>query len=149
MFRPESMIGAMMTDAFPEGDDIELPIGPVTQIDSITYVDEDEVVQTIETTAYTLDDTSKPQRVIPATDTEWPATAEVANAVRVRFRAGYSLPDESPVVIALPRVAKVAMLLVIVHLYENRGLAVDRALSEVPFGPKSWLSQLRVRKGWA
>ena len=54
-----------------------------------------------------------------------------------------------PVVIALPRVAKVAMLLVIVHLYENRGLAVDRALSEVPFGPKSWLSQLRVRKGWA
>lgn len=139
----------LVLDAFPEGGDIELKVGPVTAIESITYVDEDGAEQTVDSAAYTLDETSTPQWVMPAVDTEWPATLEAANVVRVRFRAGFSLPDESPVVIALPKKAMIAMLLVIVHLYENRGVAVDRALAEVPMGPKSWLSQMRVRRGWA
>lgn len=136
-------------DAFPEDGDIRLPIGPALSIESVVYVDDEEAEITLAPTDYTLDAASVPQWLIQANDVTWPVAKEVANAVTIRYQAGYSLPNESPVVKPLPKTFRVAMLMLIVHLYENRGAGVEKALSEVPFGVKSMLDWKRVRRGWA
>lgn len=74
-------------DEFP-ADSIELPRGPVTSITSITYVDTFEATQTLSNTLYTLDDYSTPCWAVPAVDTDWPNTLEIANAVKVRYVVG-------------------------------------------------------------
>lgn len=136
-------------DEFPAENSIVLPIGPVTSVYEITYLDADGVEQTLAPTDYTFDDVSVPQRVVLNPDVTWPETDAVINAVRIGFYAGYDTPGTSPTGFVLPRRARIAMLLVLTHLYENRGIAVDRALSEVPEGPKCWLDPIRRRRGWA
>lgn len=81
-------------DEFP--DEIKLIWPPVLSITSVSYIDEDGNPQTLDPSLYVLDSKSEPAWLLPATDTEWPATAEVANAVTVRYPAGYgsSCPEE-------------------------------------------------------
>lgn len=136
-------------DEFPEDGDIRLPIGPVLAIESVTYVNEEEAEITLGSTQYTLDKNSVPQWLIRANGVTWPTAKEVANAVTVRFIAGFSLPGDSPVVKALPKQFRIAMLMLITHLYENRGAGMDKALQLVPLGVKSMLDWKRVRRGWA
>lgn len=91
-------------DAFPEGGEaIKLRRGPVTAITSVTYVDEDGTTQTLSASNYSLDDYSVPPRVVPAYNTEWPSTRDVANAVKVRYVAGWTA-------LTLPKSVKTAML---------------------------------------
>ena len=74
-------------DEFPAGD-IQLPQGPVTSITSVKYYDTAEVLQTMDSADYSLDDYSDPQWLSPAYDTEWPDTLATVNAVKVRYVAG-------------------------------------------------------------
>lgn len=76
-------------DEFPgTSDAIELRHGPVTAITSVSYVDEDEVTQTLVSSDYTLDDYQNPAWLLPAYNTEWPSTLDTANAVKVRYATG-------------------------------------------------------------
>lgn len=118
-------------DEFPDGP-IELTRGPVASITSISYVDEAEASQTLSSLLYTLDDYGISGWAIPAVDTEWPTTAEVANAVKVRYVAG-----------TLPAAVKSAMLLMVGHLYESRE-AAGPAVHELPLGVKALLDTVKV-----
>lgn len=117
-------------DAFPSGA-IELPQGPVTGIVSIQYVATDGSLLTLTPQAYVLDDYSTPQWVLQAQDYEWPATREVANAVRVRYTSG-----------DMPYEVKAALLLMTANLYEKRGDADGEI-------PRSATALLDVVKVWA
>lgn len=78
-------------DAFP-ADAILLGWGPVQSIASIKYIDTDGVQQTMDAADYSLDKDSNEQVgfvLRAATITAWPSTLDTANAVRVRFVAGY------------------------------------------------------------
>ena len=97
----------LVLDAFPEGDDIELPIGPVTQIDSITYVDEDGATQTLSSGAYTTDLGSEPAHVWPVYGTSWPATRAQRGAVTVVYVTGHSTTA------AIPKAIRQALLLLV------------------------------------
>lgn len=119
-------------DAFPDGA-IAIERGPVVSITSVKYIDVDGVEQTLSNTLYTLDDYSQTPWVIPAVDTEWPDTEEVANAVKVRYQAG-SLPDA----------VKSALLLTVGHLYENREASTPVETFELPFGAKALLDTVKV-----
>lgn len=80
-------------DEFPASDAaIELPLGPVTALTSITYTDTDGGAQTL--TGAQLDDYSVPARLFPAYGTSWPATRCVPNAVKVRYVAGGAAPEQ-------------------------------------------------------
>jgi uncharacterized phiE125 gp8 family phage protein len=75
-------------DAFPEVE-IELGNPPVISITSIKYIDEAGTEQTLNPLAYVLDKDNHPGWALPAEGYEWPTTLDTANAVRVRFVAGF------------------------------------------------------------
>lgn len=93
-------------DAFPAGP-IELKQGPALSITSIKYLDAAGVEQTLSPSNYTLDDYSLQSWALCAT--EWPASGDFANAVKVRYQAGN-----------LPPAVQSALLLTVANLYENR-----------------------------
>lgn len=109
-------------DRFPSV--IRLPITPVEEITSISYVDSDGDTQTLAASAYTADVYSKPARIVPAYGTSWPTARSVPNAVTVRFVAGYgsgATPAEIP-----ERIIQ-AMRLALTTAYAMRG---DREAAE-------------------
>jgi uncharacterized phiE125 gp8 family phage protein len=81
-------------DDFPE--EIELIKLPVSSIDSIKYIDQDGAEQTITATNYGIDDYSPRHWVIPVSGYSWPVPLDSANAVKVRYVAGYGSASDVP-----------------------------------------------------
>jgi uncharacterized phiE125 gp8 family phage protein len=120
-------------DSFPDGA-IKLPRGPVTSITSVIYIDASEDSQTVSDADYALDDYSTPLWAVPAHDTSWPSTLDAANAVKVRYVAGYA---------ACPNAAKAAILLMVAWLNENRGDSIQPDDIQPP-AAKSLLNTIKV-----
>lgn len=121
-------------DAFPVGA-IDLPGVPVTSITSIKYIDVAGTEQTLVNTAYSLNDYGITARAERAFGTTWPSTQTVANALKVRYVAGY-------VAGTLPRTVRAALLLFVGHLYENRqevSVATMIKTEQLPMGVKALL----------
>lgn len=109
----------LIIDAFPDAE-IRLDKPPVTSITSVKYIDASGTQQTLLSTAYALDADKLPGYLFPALNTSWPATLDVANAVRVRFKCGYAT---TPALLAEAAPGLPDWLLVQVQtLYENRDL---------------------------
>jgi len=83
----------LVLDAFPYDSDIELAHPPVQSITSIKYVANNAEL-TLATDKYTLDNEKEPCWVLSVDG--FPATDDVANAVRVRYLAGYANVDAVP-----------------------------------------------------
>jgi uncharacterized phiE125 gp8 family phage protein len=69
---------------------IRLERPPVIAVTSVTYTDTDGASVVLDPSAYTLDNSSEPPRLVPTYGTTWPAAQASVNAVRVRYTAGYS-----------------------------------------------------------
>lgn len=108
-------------DCFPELP-IRLEKSPVSAISEVAYIDSDGTPDTVESDDYNADLKSEPARLVPAYGESWPDTQDIQNAVQIEFTAGYS--DAASV----PGPIKAAMLLIIGHLYENRGDEGHRAM---------------------
>ena len=115
----------LLLDAFPWRDDvaIRLPLAPVREVVSITYIDEAGAEQTWEAAQYVVDSDTAPGRIFPAHDFCYPSTEERPNAVTVRFTVGYqddidspSPPPEEDV----PEPLRQAMLLKVQELYDGK-----------------------------
>lgn len=122
------MVWEVRFDEFPTDDvsgytvtrnEIYLPRPPINEIVKFTYLDEDDVKQDF--TDYRLIRYDQYAKVV-ATDT-WPTTN---GGVVIRYQAGIQGFTPYPV--------KQWILLEVAHLYRNRELAVERALSALPFG---------------
>ena len=142
-------------DEFP-ADEIELPHPPAVRIEQVTYVTTDSAGDLVEETVaaedYTLDRYLEPGWVTPAINTTWPTASAVINAVKVRYVAGYQVPEpdsSAEDADALPGAIRAALLLMVGHLYENRAAASDKATTEVPLGVDALLRPYRVRLGMA
>lgn len=75
-------------DSFPTAE-VGLGMPPVANVLSVKYLDVTGVEQTVDDTLYAVDLDSAPGWVLPAYGHCWPQTMCTANAVRVRFLAGY------------------------------------------------------------
>lgn len=105
----------LVLDAFPVNNDIELMYPPVQSIVSVKYMDAlTSTETTLATNQYSLDSDSEPGWIMPAIGVTWPATLDVANAVRIRFIAGYA--DATKV----PKNIKHWILLTVANYYANR-----------------------------
>jgi uncharacterized phiE125 gp8 family phage protein len=124
---------------------ISLPMSPVESILSVKYVDADGNEQTWDPANFILDTWSDVNVIYTATGVSWPPTGVVPNAVKVRYVAGYSLPDDSPLSYPLPKAIKAAMLLMLGHLYEAREATSELKLEEIPLGVSSLLERYRLR----
>lgn len=88
----------LVLDAFPPDADIDLLLPDVQSIASVTYYDPAGVLQTMSPAAYALDADSTPCWLLAVS--QWPATKQLANAVRIRYVVGYgpavsSVPDNT------------------------------------------------------
>jgi len=99
--------------------EIIVPRPPVNQILSFTYLDENDVRQDF--TDYRLVRYDQYAKITP--DEEWPTTN---GQVIIRYEAGLGCQVPYPV--------KQWILLNVSHLYRNREMTVERALSTMPFG---------------
>lgn len=119
-------------DAFPADGDIEIPLGPVASVTSVTYVDTAGATQTVSDVNYYLDNTSVSAWVIP--QATWPTTMDAANAVTVRYVAGAA---------AAPLPIKQAILLLVAHWYENRQPVNAGQAEELPFAVNALIAPYR------
>lgn len=121
-------------DYFPCDVCIYLSYGPV-QADSvvITYYDSDEVLQTLDPSAYWVDTHSEIARVI--VKNSWPSTKCMPNAVSIVYDCGYGDTPED-----VPATLRKAMLLLLGHLYENRQQVTSNTAVELPFGFETLVS---------
>lgn len=100
-------------DEFPEV--IFAPRGPL-QSATIQYVDGAGATQTLSPSAYTVDASSQPGRIVPAYGYCWPVTRTQLSAVTVTMVNGFGdSPDDIPATI------KQAILVLTAVLYESRG----------------------------
>lgn len=109
-----SSIWDLYLDEFPA--EIQLPYPPIIGVTEIVYTDADGASQTLSSSLYSLDSKSEPGWVLPAYGTDWPATYDVANAVRVRYTAGYGAD--------CPGEVKLWILAQVRHFYDHRGAVV-------------------------
>ena len=99
---------------------------PLISIESIKYLDGNNVEQTLNASEYIVSD-AEPGMIIPVN--AWPETSKAGDSLRVVFIAGYSgtgSPEESEL---LPSTIKTAMLMQIADMYENREAQVERPLT--------------------
>jgi uncharacterized phiE125 gp8 family phage protein len=94
-------------DCFPAYE-IILPIGPVTEVTAIRYVDGDGETVTLAIDAYTVDTDSVEARIRPVDG--WPVTSSIMNAVTLEWSAGGDCPPAS----------KQAIRFLVGHYYANR-----------------------------
>lgn len=120
-------------------DVLELPAPPLKQVDSVKYLDPDEVLQTLPTADYVVDVQSTPGRIWPASSTTgWPETAARPSAVTVRFRGGYASAA------LVPAPLKMGIKLLAASWFEHReGTAPDGMPAEVPLGVRMLLRSQR------
>jgi uncharacterized phiE125 gp8 family phage protein len=114
-------------DAFPCAE-IRLPKPALLSIVSVKYDDAAAVEQTLGGSAYTIDTHAQPGWLLPAYNTTWPTTLAAANALRIRYTAGYGAAAS-----AVPAGIKAWMLLRLGNLYRNREELVDGRMVQPSF----------------
>lgn len=120
---------ALTLDAFTDA--IELPRGPVAEVVSVEYVDEDGVTQTVSTDDYTTDIGGVRNWIVRNSAASWASTLDAVNVVTVTYVAGYDeLPEEYSDL-------KQAILLLIGHYHANREAVTDRSMAVVPMAVDS------------
>lgn len=123
-------------DAFPCGD-LKLPLTPLISVDEVAYVDAAGTPQVMPSTDYFVDDTSLHPWIIP--NAGWPVAMATANAVQVKFTAGYG-----PTAADVPKPIVQAIKLIAAHWYQNRESATADVQSEISFGALAMLAPFRT-----
>ncbi len=100
-------------------DEIQLPKPPFSSLTSVKYYDEDDVLQTLASSYYLVNDFAEPATITKKTNQTYPSTFDRPDAVRIAFSAGYADADSVPTSI------KQAMLMLLTDLYDNRSASTS------------------------
>ena len=118
---------------------VALPYPPFRDVSSVTYLDPEEVEQTIAITDINVVSYLCRSVALWPKAGCWPGMASRPDALRIRYSTGYlpADPEFAPI--------RAAMLLLIGHWYANREAASDaQKVAPLPFGVEALLSPLRV-----
>jgi len=139
----------LFLDEFPAADAvIEIPRPPLIEVEGVFYLDGDGAEQEM-TEGFVVDAESAPARIALST-TSWPTAQAVANAVRVRYRAGYLDLTVSPAEANVPAAIRAGVLLYVGDLYEHRAtLVVGDQPAKLPGYCEDMLRAYRVELGCA
>lgn len=115
---------------------ITLPRPPVQSVEWVKYLDTTGTLQTVPTQVYrVLKPSLQPGQLITATNAIWPVVYPAEGSVMVRVVCGYG--DDAS---AVPESIKVAIRMLVSHLYNNRDAAAAGTLAEVPFAVEALLA---------
>lgn len=118
---------------------IKLPKSPVISVDSVTYYDQTDMVQSLPTTDFYVFLSDDHAEMQPKPGRQWPVTSTRDDAITITFTAGYA---------ALPQALRAAVLLTVGHLYENRQASVvGMTVATLPLAVEELVSIHRL--GWA
>ena len=96
-------------------DYIVMPTAPVREVVSVTTYDDNDTSTVMLASKYYVDIAREPARVVLRTGETWPSALRVANAIEVRFKAGYANSGQ------IPHALKAGMLQHIAYMYDQRG----------------------------
>lgn len=136
-------------DAFPcrghrESHVIEIPLPPLIEVVEFKYQDANGDEQDVDPDSYVVDTASEPARIVLLRNGRRPTPREAANAVRIRFRAGYVTAD-SPPADNTPFPVKAGILLHVGDLYRNRETNVlGERVGMMPWAAEQLLRPYRV-----
>lgn len=120
---------------------IKVPHPPLQSVAFIKYLDASGAMQTMAPTDYMIDNADPAKAWIIPTSS-WPASQATANAVQIRFIAGYASASD------VPAHVRYSILMTLGSLYENREQVVVNsngtvATAEMPFGVDELFSTFR------
>jgi len=123
----------------PSREAIRIPLPPLLSVGFVKYTDPAGVLQTLASNAYNVDVITEPARITPVYGTLWPLTRADANAMFVRFDAGYGNAA------AVPEDIKTAIKMIIRTIYDNRAnFVVGQTAVPIPSDADSLLQTYRV-----
>ena len=129
-------------NAFPDDDrdGIDVPLPPLQSVSSISYVDRDGATQTLNSARYrVLDSGTERGRIVLAFGETWPQTRDQEQAVTTTFVAGYGDAASD-----VPQAIRQAILLMVSHWYEHRGIVEMGTVSELPQSIQTCLRPYRM-----
>lgn len=131
----------LQLDAWPNGDEIRIPLPPLQSITSVKYYDTAGTEYTMTASDYIVDTKSEPGRIVLAYGKSWPSTTlRPAAGVLVRFVAGYGAAAAN-----VPDAIIAALKLHIGHLHEHReAVNVGNIVNELPLAYDALLWPYRV-----
>lgn len=140
-------------DAFPTSGPIRIPKPPLIEVVGIYYRDSGGDEQTFAAASYIVDADNDPAgqraRIMLANSASWPTPDDAANAVRIRFKAGY-IDDASPQVANVPYAIKAAILMIAGTLFANREtIVIGQTATMLPWAAEQLLRRYRVEKAMA
>ena len=114
---------------------------PVVSITHVKYYDTDDSLQTLASSNYILDNTSKPARIGIAVDGSLPNLADRINAVEVKYTVGYGTASTD-----VPEGIRTAIILTVGNWYENRQTVITgRTATELPLSSQYLLDQYKIQ----
>lgn len=123
---------------------VELPVGPLQSVTSVTTYDDDNSSTVFADTSYFLDTNATPGQVILNTGTVWPSFTRTRNGIEIVYVAGYG--DAATDV---PSALRQAVKMIAAHWYENREFVKtqsDQNQAAAPLHAQSILNRYRVKK---
>ncbi len=122
-------------DVFPPY--IDLQIGIVQSVTHVKYYDNNNVLQTLASSNYDLDDKIKPGRIYESNNGTFPDTYERPNAVEIEFVVGRTASEVEDAI-------KQAMLIIVGRYYEQRqDVVLGTIASELPLMVEYMLTPYR------
>lgn len=125
---------------YQKTDVIEIPMGNLQTVNSVTYTDSANVAHTLTAnTDYIVSTRGILGRISPPYSGIWP-TSQLAplDPVVIRFTCGYGLAT------AVPETIKQAMYMLIDYWYNNRDAAAQTVSNEIAFSVRSLLLMDRI-----
>lgn len=114
----------------PNPNVVEIMVGPVQSVSSISYYDIDGSLQLAEIADFDVFGTPLKKTIRPKSGKSWPVTQQRDDAIRIEFVVGYG---DSPS--DLPATVRHALMLLVSNWYENReSELIGLASKTLPFG---------------
>lgn len=120
---------------------VALPRPRLQSITSITYQDTTGTVQTLSTSAYSVDPSSEPARIVPMNGMSWPYPGVLnPGTVKITYKTGtYGDGTDNTCPVSIQQ----AILLLIGHWYAQREAVSAGPMMQVPLAVEALLSPYR------
>jgi len=119
---------------------LKLPWSPLQSVDQVKYLDGNNVEQTLHPSVYEVDDIAEPSELHLAYGQAWPSLGYRRNPVTVRITTGYGNASD------IPPDIRIAILLLVGHLNENREMTSPAQINTVPHGYEALLWPYRIQE---
>lgn len=106
---------------------VVLPMGPVLQVDSVSYLDRDGARQVLGPAAYTL---TPAGFVVPAFNTQWPFARLTPGSIAIEYTAGWQGDGSPEDASGVPRAIRRGLKMLVAHWFENREAILTGTISK-------------------